>query len=133
MILKTAELTGAALDWAVGQCEALRISGVLPGESSGAILGFGDSTYLPSREWRLAGPIIERESIQDRRGNDIYFPMGNESGVLYEPLWLASIADGRTFHGRTMLEAAMRCYVASRYGDSIVVPDDLAKLVLGAV
>lgn len=51
MKLKTSELTGAALDWAVAKCE-------------GAV-GMNDrlAWYTPSTNWAQGGPIIEREKI----------------------------------------------------------------------
>ena len=78
-----------------------------------------------SSDWELAGPIIEREKIEIVRGNDLIFPKGNGKGELYEKLWLASYHGGRKFHGQTPLAAAMRCYVASRIGDEIDIPEEL--------
>jgi hypothetical protein len=49
--LKTSELTGAALDWAVAKCEV--------GEAINEI----DDPHFYSTDWALAGPIIEREKI----------------------------------------------------------------------
>jgi hypothetical protein len=48
MKVKTSELQGAALDWAVGYCEDTLL----------------DSTpYAYSTDWAWGGPIIEREEI----------------------------------------------------------------------
>lgn len=79
----------------------------------------------PSTDWSQGGPIIEREGIEVVRGNDLIFPKGNEKGEYTEPLWLASCGGGRKFHGPTALIAAMRCYVASKLGDEVEVPDEL--------
>jgi hypothetical protein len=46
--LKTSELTGAALDWAVARCEL--------GEAINEI----DDPHFYSTDWAQAGPIIER-------------------------------------------------------------------------
>lgn len=73
-----------------------------------------------STDWSKGGPIIEREGIEVRKGNPLYFPKGNEKGDYYEPLWIA----GR-HHGQTQLIAAMRCFCASRLGDEVEVPDEL--------
>jgi len=70
----------------------------------------------PAQAW----PIIERERIEIIRGNPLYFPKGNENGDFYEPLWIA----GKQ-HGQTSLIAAMRCYVASKLGDEVDVPEEL--------
>jgi hypothetical protein len=50
--LKTSELTGAALDWAVAKCEV--------GDAINEI----DDPHFYSTDWALAGPIIERERIE---------------------------------------------------------------------
>jgi hypothetical protein len=51
MKVKTSELTGVALDWAVAKCEGHGI-GVLD-----------DPWFAPSTNWAQAGPIVEREGI----------------------------------------------------------------------
>jgi hypothetical protein len=38
------------------------------------------------------------------KGNDLYFPQGNENGDYYEPLFIAK-KDGAMAHGRTPEEA----------------------------
>ena len=99
MKVKTSELTGAALDWAVhialhGSCE-----------------GYAEHEY--STNWTQGGPIIEREKIQIK-----------ENGHGH---WFAKkfIKDGWV-RGPTPLIAAMRCYVASRLGDEVEIPEELA-------
>jgi hypothetical protein len=112
MKLKTSELQGAVLDWAVAKCEGLV-------NEDGLDVGFiRDGVFTPSTDWAQGGPIIEREGITVRRYTDA--------------LWDASI--GRLDYvadGPTPLIAAMRCYVASKFGDDLVlfkveVPDELA-------
>jgi hypothetical protein len=51
MKLKTSELQGAVLDWAVAKCEV--------GDAINEI----DDPHFYSTDWALAGPIIERERI----------------------------------------------------------------------
>ena len=110
--MKTSELTGAALDWAV-----LKVQGQ---NFTGFNLKYMDA-YPFSTDWAQGGPIIEREEIEIRKGNPLYFPKGNELGGYYEPLWLA----GKQ-HGQTPLIAAMRCYVSSKLGDEVEIPKELA-------
>lgn len=108
--MKTSELTGAALDWAVAKCE-------------GADLAYGltdDERY--STNWAQGGPIIEREGI----AVDCERSSGHVTG------WLAcnEIAsdenwDANVYYGPTPLIAAMRCYVASKLGDEVDVPKEL--------
>jgi len=96
--IKTSELTGPALDWAVAKCVGL------PGD------GHGDK-FSPSTDWSQGGPIIEQERI----------------AVQFGPLWTAvhSKRLGRFNYGPTPLIAAMRCLVASRLGDKVDVPEEL--------
>ncbi len=50
--------------------------------------------------------------IEIVRGNDVYFPKGNENGNYYEPLWVAEWTNvsGKICreHGRTPEEAMLR-------------------------
>lgn len=101
--MKTAELTGAALDWAVAVCE-----------KNWAFEPDGCDSY--SNDWELGGAIIERENVSITGTN---FPWWEcDTG------WYAHIGD-RYSHGETPLVAAMRCYVASKLGDEVEVPEEL--------
>jgi hypothetical protein len=101
MKIKTANLTRAALDWAVAKCEGYQLDLVSEG------------SYTPSTDWSQGGPIIEREKIRlDTTWN---FEDGN---------WSARIDSvGGWWQGDTPLVAAMRCYVVSKLGDEIEIPD----------
>ena len=110
MKLKTSELQGAVLDWAVAKCEV--------GDAINEI----DDPHFYSTDWALAGPIIERERIGFKyTGTAMEF-------VAWVNGELSTVNDQ---HGPTPLIAAMRCYVASKFGDDLVlfkveVPDELA-------
>lgn len=73
---------------------------------------------LPDLSWHTCGPIIERESISVVRQGD-------------NPEWVASVynypEDDWHLHteGDTPLIAAMRCFVASKLGEEIDVPEEL--------
>lgn len=135
----TSQLTRHALDWAVAQCEGfvtdtymkgIDIKLAVDGKCS-CLLAPIDRDYVrwsPSSNWAQGGPIIDRAHISVVRGNPLYFPKGNEAGDHYEPLWLASRGSGLQFHGRTALEAAMRCYVHSILGSAVCVPAVLADV-----
>lgn len=105
--MKTAELTGAALDWAVAKCE---------GEGEAAWAAHRDA-FAYSSTWVCGGPIIEREGMHVdclRQGE--------------KPIWEAWPYATGTKHiqqGSTPLIAAMRCYVASKLGDEVDVPKEL--------
>jgi hypothetical protein len=114
--MKTSELTGAALDWVVAKCE-----GLMQGQI--AIDGVKQGFYKPSTDWAQGGLIIEREKI------DLFTEKGTPES------WVASIArfqngerlKGWRIHqyGPTPLIAAMRCYVASKLGDQVELPNEL--------
>lgn len=115
--MKTSELIGPALDWAVAKCE-----GWSSWDEDGFFEFNGDHsyalflhTYSPSANWSQGGPIIERESIS------IWPDEGMES-------WLAEVTFRQgidTYEGPTPLIAAMRCYVASKLGDEVETPEEL--------
>ena len=123
MKIKTSELTGVALDWAVAKCLACDLAGSF---LDGVIAHPDYAKYHPSSDWAQGGPIIEREKINVTLLDDS------------EPvIWAACYADpfgsrrraGISLYGKTgstPLIAAMRCFVASRLGDEVDVPDELA-------
>ncbi len=116
--MKTNELTGLALDWAVAKCEGFKVSRLGPGNKIGVFRIDGESwyetrkPYNPSTEWDQGGPIIEREGIGFTQFSDY-------------PQWTAKHPQAVCFDGPTPLIAAMRCYVASKLGDEVDVPAEL--------
>ena len=106
--MKTSELTGAALDWAVAKCDQ-------EWSDDDALLWVQDDEYryAPSTDWAQGGPIIEREKIATDPDAD-------------DGQWAASTRDAPCYWvGPTPLIAAMRCYVASKLGDEVDVPEEL--------
>ncbi len=104
--MKTSELSGAALDWAVAKCEGL------PDD------GFSNPEY--HIDWAYSGAIIERERICLEDAAGMY--------------WTASLVhEGKEYgggeraeeQGATPLIAAMRCYVASKLGNEVQIPEGL--------
>lgn len=128
MKTKTATLTGAQLDWATGVAEGYELSlyGVAPSIRAREP-GLGvRAPFKPSKYYNQGSVIIERENLSTARGNDLIFPKGNENGEYAEPLWLAKYSDSVAWtHGKTQLEAGLRCYVASKLGDEIEIPEEL--------
>lgn len=145
--MKTSELPGAALDWAVAKCEEMLHLDNAESWLRDHRIGF--STRY-STVWSQGGPIIEREGITIIRLDDQHIPdaKGFWTGEKV-PEWGAVIGDrhspeeqygsqgdywGRSYHvdgnavcGQTPLIAAMRCYVASKLGDEIDIPEELTK------
>lgn len=122
--MKTSELEGVALDWAVAKCEGgtgLWYDSVatywitIDGKDRALSEGWAQS-FCPSTNWAQGGPIIEREGIgvyQFRGAWAAHCPLPNGG-----------------FHAcmenqPTPLIAAMRCYVASKLGDEVDVPKEL--------
>jgi hypothetical protein len=116
--VKTSKLIGLALDWAVAKYEYQNASPdeffefmhtpYIRDESTGNRIPF-----TPSTNWSQSGPIIEREHIATVYRAGKY--------------WLAYTFDGAKFEGigPTPLIAAMRCYIASKLGNEVEIPDEL--------
>jgi hypothetical protein len=120
--MNTSELTGAALDWAVAECEGWLEEAIDQWDGREfieTVHSYGHCNY--STEWAQGGPIIEREKIciEGRPGS--LEGWAAHYSKLRESLYFYSI-------GATPLEAAMRCYVASKLGDDIDVPEELTYL-----
>lgn len=107
MKIKTSELIGSALDWAVAKC--LPDDEYLFDPHPYLLDENGQPDYFePSTDWAHGGPIVEREriSLRDDGGDE----------------WEADDHIHATMHGPTPLVAAMRCYVASKLGEEIETP-----------
>jgi hypothetical protein len=66
--------------------------------------------YSPSTDWSQGGPIIEREKI---RFGDDYDPKAMRWVVF------AYIGMGKPSYGDSALEAAMRAYLACKFGEEV--------------
>ena len=110
MKIKTSELTGAALDWAVEQIE----SGAGPDKAQKQWRYFG-RVFHPSTDREQGWQIIERELITVCALSKNKFSAGYAVAN--------SAKNNQT--GPTFLIAGMRCYVASKMGDEIEIPEEL--------
>jgi hypothetical protein len=120
--MKTQDLTGPALDWAVAKCEKLSVYTELMGMSLSMYATYVDFSddychvlYTPSVHWGWGGPIIEREGITVRH-------IGHS---LDGQIWDAAYDEGDEVEADRPLIAAMRCYVASKLGDEVDIPEEL--------
>lgn len=131
MKVKTSELIGPALDWAVAASlwpehihkypawwfrdypDGCYLWEALDGGSSAV------SAFSPQTQWEQGGPIIERERICLHAA----LPGGDFCAYYREVIE----DDERWFYGPTPLIAAMRCRVARKLGDEIDVPEELLK------
>lgn len=116
--VKTADLSGVALNWAVAKsegwttkrcgCECNCLQHRNP---------FGRPNVVPkfSTDWSLAGPIIERELLD----------LSADTRHPADTRWQADNGQDKASCGPTPLVAAMRCYVVSKFGDEIDVYEEL--------
>ena len=125
--IKVSEASGSVLDWLMAKCEgddlaALNIQYPQHAQHYPKI--------SPSTDWAQGGPIIEREITKIFRNvggtwtvmilKNVPIPpedRGTSLALTHRVQWNAA--------GSTPLIAAMRCYVASKMGDVVEVPDEL--------
>ena len=127
MKIKSSELKGLALNWAVAKCHGKGIEFDDPHDPWLTVNGISDQplhSYTPSIDWAQGGPIIEREEI-----NLEIHEGGHTRASWYR---MRSNFDGKAksyghAFGETPLIAAMRCYVEWKLGSEIEVPDELVK------
>ena len=118
--MKTSELQGAALDWAVAECEGLEVFiddgvvrlSVIPEDEQSLL--FQSDLWFPSEDWYQAGSIIEQEGIS--------------LNLVTDALWEATIMGEWAEDGPTPLIAAMRCYVGSQLGNEVEIPKGLGEV-----
>ena len=134
--MKTSELTGAALDWAVAKARGflepeevfgemrIRVVVVSDEHSTSVVFNpkyyghYGPEDFDPSTNWGLAGSIIEEERIS-------LTPRDYGWDALYHDRLFEEDGSDFFMRGPTPLIAAMRCYVASKLGDEVDVPEEL--------
>lgn len=116
--VKTQDLFGGALDWAVGRADGLDMSITPPNYGDGVALAFitgTDPLYRPSSDWSLAGPLQERHRIN--------------SGPLRDGTWTASPlrpnASTTWMNSESATVAICRAIVVDKIGMVVIVPRDL--------
>lgn len=115
MKIKTNELEGAALDWAVAKAADA------PCYHDGDIdFWLSRHRFNPSESWMFGGPIVDRfVNHLCKTEYGCYADAVTKDGSYCLPL---DECDGK---GDTMLIAAMRAIVASEIGDEVDVPEEL--------
>lgn len=108
--MKTSELTGALLDYWVARVEGLQARPYRLGEATARCWtidkqGRTDCVFSPSTSWAQGGPIIERERIRTQ------FDVAGWDAQTQGDDWIYSAP--------TPLVAAMRAYVASKFGNEV--------------
>jgi hypothetical protein len=129
--MKVAELSGAQLDYWAAKCmgfECVLEDGAclvvqrieIWHERDGVKIrgGFRESAapFMPSTDWSQGGPIIDRERIK-------LTPPKEDDGSWAAQIWRPGYESAKTVsgsgRGHTPLIAAMRAFVASKFGDEV--------------
>lgn len=130
MKIKVSEATNIQLDWL-----AATIEGLTPHHNAHLAGSFMEgwwfsgyyidpNIWIPlfrlgySTDWAQGGPIIEREGVSLKKNQ--------ESLIAKAHLWVGISDELLMMSGPTPLIAAMRCFVASKLGDEVEVPEELA-------
>lgn len=127
MIVGTRTLIGPRLDWAVAQLRALQLT---IAEDGKLLAPWPSGLWSPSTITGQGADIVFNERIALE---PLYYQRQSD-GALLPGNWRAEkIKAGPplekvTAMARQPLVAGMRCLVASHYGDTIFVPDQILKL-----
>ncbi len=122
--VKTADLVGHALDWAVAQAEGLEVFLVGPQynvpwrvfwKKRGQALEW-DVLYNPHEDWQLGGPLIEKH---------VRLIEASASGEVATVVWCPVAEREVEGWGRTILCSSMIAIVAAKLGDTVQVPKEL--------
>lgn len=120
--VKTSELIGGSLNWAVAQAEEMNPFILSGGMYCGTVVAVGnDKTWSPSINWRQGGPLIDKHAISlvaystNLNGSPRYW--------VAEPWSYCPIR----IDGDTALIAACRAIVAAKLGDTVSVPKELMQ------
>lgn len=134
MKIKTEELEGVALDWAVAEALdkycARRASDVghawgesdplivVPSDHNQWFWTLDEDGWSPSTLWQQGGPLIEQNIGLSMRYDD-----KGESERFYAEAWCGNT--NAYANGPTPLIAGMRAIVTAKLGEEVDVPDDL--------
>lgn len=113
MKIKISEAEGVVLDYLVAKCEGISLEEFLAAQTSAGC------EYAYTTDWAQGGPLIER---MFRDGLEM---LQGEATAGNQRAW-ARLRDGKYYsHESSPLIAAMRCYVASKLGEEVEVPEEL--------
>lgn len=125
MKIKTSELSGVSLDWAVAQVVGVEVA-MRYGRELAMVHDRGGikliesirSVYSPSTNWSQGGPLIERFKL-------CLMQTYSYDGFAAVKEWHCGDAISWHPRGETMLIAACRAIVAAKLGDEVDVPEGL--------
>ncbi len=132
--VKTADLSGEALGWAVGKAEGLDVFLEPPGYNGVPWRVFAryrgeaiehTKRFNPWEDWAVGGPLIEKYQVA-------LVPEAHDGmeGTERSERWFADVyySGGEQYtteHCDTALIAACQAIVATEFGDTVQVPKDL--------
>lgn len=126
--VKTAELIGPALNWAVAKAtyaDEVKVVEWGDGKTVSCIYQLpGDGRcwanhYSPSTEWDQGGPLLESEQVELKWN-------GVDGKAFFWKAWHQDFAAPSL--GDTPLIAACRAIVAAKLGDVVLVPAELVEV-----
>ncbi|KLU14712.1 phage protein NinX family protein [Xenorhabdus griffiniae] len=120
MKIKTSELTGRALDWAVARVAGLDV--IITRFGNMVVRGMPD--YSPSTDWAQCGPLIEKYEM------DVCPVMGGNYCAGLSIIEGALCPDDYVnidMHGQTPQIAICRAVVAAQLGAEVEIPDELLE------
>lgn len=111
--MKVTELEGVELDyWVAKACDYDPVRQKESAEGDRVLISRFEGgrvplwTFKPSRDWSQGGPIIEANRVS--------------IGWYGRPyMWGANMPIGQIYGAETPLVAAMRCFVASKFGEEV--------------
>ena len=117
MKVKVSELTAPApaLDWAVAEANGTPI--YRDGKTLSRTDIDGVVYWQPTTDWAQGGPIIEKEKISLEIKDDGWWVASRQYNYSETKEYIQL--------DHSPLIAAMRCYVASKLGDEVEVPEEL--------
>jgi hypothetical protein len=124
MLVKTEDLAGPSLDWAVCFANWLQATSGQTEQARQLMDRAVAANGLPSAstDWSIGGPILDcmpglemKAWLESRPSSRCEVHLHN-----YDGDWIA--------FGPTLLTAAMRCFVASQLGDAVEIPQELLEL-----
>ena len=120
MKIRTNDLKDKALDWAVAACEDIRV-GHPSFWTNAVIVASENGTECPwpySTSWAQGGPIIDHMVREGLR-------LTGYKSLPTDPTSCQAQIGNIVTGGPTPLIAAMRCYVASKLGATVDIPQEL--------
>ena len=123
--IKVSEATNTQLDWLVAKCEGMHIQ-VWPARK-GLRKQPEVSVYHPNTEWGKFHPTTNPAQMWPIIENMVSDGFELKQAVFSAAFQCIRVRDGTVVagYGPTLLIAAARCYVVSKLGEEVEVPEEL--------